>query len=40
MEKQPSRGDIIKTRPKKHHQIYRRTPTPKCDPNKVAVQLY
>ena len=40
MEKQPSRGAIIKTHPEKYHQIHRRTPMPKCDPNKVAVQLY
>ena len=39
MEKQPSRGAFIKTRPEKYDQIHRRTPTPKCDPNKAAVQL-
>ena len=39
MEKQPSRGVINKTRPEKYHQIHRRTPTPKCDPNKAAVEL-
>ena len=39
MEKQPSRGVIIKTRPEKYHQIHRRILTPKCDPNKAAVQL-
>ena len=40
MEKQPSRGAIIKMRPEKYHQINRRTPMPKCDPNKAAMQLY
>ena len=40
MEKQASRGGIIKTRLEKYHQIHRRAPTPKCDTNKVAVQLY
>ena len=40
MEKQPSRGAIIKTLPEKYHQIHRRTPTLKCDPSKSAVQLY
>ena len=39
MEKQPSRGAIIKLRPEKYHQIHIRTPTLKCDPNKAAVQL-
>ena len=37
MEKQPSRGCIIKTGPEKYPQLHRRTPTPKCDPNKAAV---
>ena len=40
MEKQASRGGIIKTRPEKYHQIHSRASTPKCDTNKVAVQLY
>ena len=39
MEKHPSRGAIINTRPEKYHQIHRRTPTPKCNPNKAAVQF-
>ena len=40
MEKQSSRCAIIKTRPEKYHQIHRRTPAPKCDTSKIAVQLY
>ena len=39
-QKQPSRGVFIKRCSENMQQIYRRTPTPKCDFNKVAKQLY
>ena len=39
-QKQPSRGVLIKRCSEKMQQIYRRTPMPKCDFNKVALQLY
>ena len=39
-KKQPSRGVLIKTCSENMQQIYRRTPMPKCDFNKVAKQLY
>ena len=39
-QKQPSRGFLIKRYSENMQQIYRRTPTPKCDFNKVALQLY
>ena len=35
-QKQPSRGVLRKKCPEKMQQIYRRTPIPKCDFNKVA----
>ena len=37
-QKQPSRGVLRKRRSKNMLQIYRRTPMPKCDFNKVAKQ--
>ena len=40
VQKQPSRG-VFKNRCSENMQkIYRRTPMPKCDSNKVAKQLY
>ena len=39
-QKQPSRGVLKKRCSKNMRQIYRRTPMPKCDFNKVALQLY
>ena len=39
-EKQPSRGVLRKSCSDKMHQIYRIRPMPKCDFNKVALQLY
>ena len=39
-QKQPSRGVLRKTFPENMQQIYRRTPNPKCDFNKVVKQLY
>ena len=39
-EKQPSRGVLRKRRSENMQKIYRRTPMPKCDFNKVASQLY
>ena len=38
--KQPSRGVLIERCSENMQQIYRRTPTPKCDFNKVAKQLF
>ena len=40
VQKQPSRGVIRKRCSDNMQQIYRRTPVPKCDLNKVAKQLY
>ena len=40
IQKQPSRGVLIKRCSENMQQIYRRTPMPKCDLNKVAKQLY
>ena len=37
---QPSRGVLIQRCSKNLQQIYRRTPMPKCDFNKVALQRY
>ena len=37
---QPSRGVPIKSCSENMQRIYRRTPMPKCDFNKVAKQLY
>ena len=39
-QKQPSRGALKKRCSENMQQIYRRTPMPKCDFNKVALQLY
>ena len=39
-QKQPSRGALIKIGSENMQQIYRRTPMPKCDFNKVPKQLY
>ena len=39
-DKQPSRGVLIERCSENMQQIYRRTPTPKCDFNKVAKQLF
>ena len=39
-QKQPSIGVLIKAYSEKMHQIYRRTPMPKCDFNKVEQQFY
>ena len=39
-QKQPPRGVPRKRCSKNMHEIYRRTPMPKCDFNKVAKQLY
>ena len=39
LQKQPSRGVIRKRCSKNMKQIYRRTPLPQCDFNKVAVNL-
>ena len=39
-QKQPSRGVLKKRCSENMQQIYRRTPMPKCDFNKVAKQLY
>ena len=38
-QKQPSRGILEKRCSKIMQQIYRKTPMPKCDFNKVAKQL-
>ena len=40
VQKQPSIGFLRKRCSGKMQQIYRRTPRPKCDFNKVALQLY
>ena len=40
IEKQPSRGVLSKRCSENMLQIYRKTPMPKCDFNKVAKQLY
>ena len=40
VQKQPSTGVLIKRCSENMQQIYRRTPMPKCDFNKVAKQLY
>ena len=40
IQKQPSRDVLIKKCREKMQQIYRRTPMPKCDFNKVAKQLH
>ena len=40
MQKQPTRGALKERRSDNMQQIYRRTPMPKCDFNKVAKQLY
>ena len=40
IEKQPSRGVLMKRCSENVQQIYRRTPMPKCDFNKVAKQFY
>ena len=40
LQKQPSRGDLKKKCSENMQQIYRRTPIPKCNVNKVALQLY
>ena len=40
IEKQFFRGVLKKTYSENMHQIYRRTPMPKCDFNKVTFQLY
>ena len=39
-QKQPSTGILRKRSSENMQQIYRRTPAPKCDFNKVALQLY
>ena len=39
-QKQPSRGVLNKRCSENMQQIYRRTPIPKCNFNKVALQLY
>ena len=39
LQKQPSRGVLSKSCSENMQQIYRKTPTPKCDFNKVAKQL-
>ena len=40
IQKQPSRGVLSKRCSENMQQIYRRTPMPKCDFNKIALQLY
>ena len=39
-QEQPPRGVLKERCSENMHQIYRRTPMPKCDFNKVAKQLY
>ena len=39
-QKQPPRGVLRKRCSENIQQIYRRTPMPKCDFNKIALQLY
>ena len=40
LQKQPPRGVLRKRCSENMQQIYRRTPMPKCDFNKVALHLY
>ena len=40
IQRQPSRGVLKKRCSENMQQIYRRTPMPKCDFNRVALQLY
>ena len=40
IQKQPSRGVLKKSCSENMQQIYRKTPVPKCDFNKVALQFY
>ena len=40
LQKQPSRGVLRKKCSQNMQKIYRRTPMPRCDFNKVALQLY
>ena len=40
LQKQPFRGVLSKMCSENMQQIYRRVPMPKCDFNKVALQLY
>ena len=40
LEKQPFKGVFIKRCSENIQQFYKRTPMPKCDFNKVAIQLY
>ena len=40
IQKQPSRGVLRKRCSENMQQIYRRTPMPKCDFNKVALEVY
>ena len=40
IQKQPSRGTLRKRCSENMQQMYRRTPMPKCDFNKVAKQLF
>ena len=40
VQKQPSRGVLRKRCSESVHQIYWRTPMPKCDLNKIAFRLY
>ena len=40
LQKQPSRGVLIKRCSENMQQIYRRTPMPKCDFNNAALQFY
>ena len=40
LQKQPSKGVLRKMCSENMQQIYRRTPMPMCDFNKVAMQLY
>ena len=39
LQKQPFRGALSKRCSENMQQMYRRTPMPKCDFNKVALQL-
>ena len=40
LQKQPSRGVFRKKCAENMQQLYRRTPMPKCDFNKVPLQRY
>ena len=40
IQKQPPRGVFKKSCSENMQQMYMRTPMPKCDFNKVALQLY